>query len=218
MLANIQYAGIFMINEEQPDRSVSVSRDFLSELDRGFQVWLSTITAGASPASLTLAYTDWLMHLALSPGKVLSLWLDASEKVLNFKPYLLFPQNSNGEPCVNPIPKDKRFEDIAWNQFPFNVYQQSFLSIGKWWQEAIAGLEGIDEHHREVVGFVNKQLLDALSPSNFIATNPVVLREIKNTFGLCLLKGFWHFLNDSKYFLSGKLPTHLQPLPSLILK
>jgi polyhydroxyalkanoate synthase len=195
----------------QHPKVLSGSQDLLSELDRSFQVWLSTLTVGVSPVSVGLAYADWLMHLSFSPGKLMGLCLDATEKTLNFKPPLLYGSSLHDDPCIKPLPKDKRFGDESWDQFPFNIYQQSFLSLQAWWQDAVTDIKGVNQHHSDVVAFVNRQFLDAISPSNFIFTNPVILKEIRETFGQCLVKGAWNFFDDTTHLAKGQLPTHLQP-------
>jgi polyhydroxyalkanoate synthase subunit PhaC len=195
----------------KPDKMVSTTENFFSNLDHYYQVWLSTLTAGVSPASVGLAYADWLMHLSASPGKMMELWVDAAEKAFNFKPLPLYFSRWGSQPCISATPKDKRFNDEAWDQFPFNLYQQGFLSIQAWWQAAITDVKGISQHHANVVAFINNLLLDALAPSNFIASNPVVLKKIRETAGRNLTAGIQHFLEDTQQLLAGELPHHLMP-------
>ncbi|MFT7224188.1 MAG: polyhydroxyalkanoate synthase [Cellvibrionaceae bacterium] len=195
----------------QPNTMASVYEDLSCELDRGFHVWLSTVTAGISPVSVSLAYTDWLMHLSLSPGKIFRLWSEAAEKAMSFRPLLLNTGQWGGILGETADKKDKRFKDDAWNQFPFSLYQQIFLSIGDSWQAAVTEIDGVSQHHVNVVAFFNHLCLDALAPSNFIATNPVVLAKIRETFGQSLALGLRNFLDDSQQLFLGELPHHLHP-------
>ncbi len=189
----------------------SPTEDFLSAFDRNFKLWVSAFTSGVSPGSLTLAYTDWLVHLGLSPGRQVGLWIDAINKISNFKPPTFEFGGWCDKPCITPLFKDKRFKNPAWDRFPFNLYQQLFLSAQDWWQNAVNNVEGLSQHHAEVIGFINRQILDALSPSNFIVTNPDVQLRIQETFGQCLATGWGHFLDDSWQLLNGQIPRHLHP-------
>lgn len=195
-----------------PDSSQSSPTDiFLANFDRSFKVWISTLTSGVSPGSLALAYTDWFVHLSLSPGKQVGLWFDAINKTQNFKWPSLDFGGWSGEPCITPLSKDRRFKDCAWDRFPYNLYQQLFLSVEQWWQDAVTDVDGVSQHHTEVIAFINRQILDALSPTNFIVTNPVVQHRIQETLGQCLATGWMHYLDDCLQLLKGEIPKHMHP-------
>ncbi|MBA5790756.1 poly-beta-hydroxybutyrate polymerase, partial [Escherichia coli] len=70
-----------------------------------------------------------------------------------------------------------------WAGWPFCLYRDSFLSIQRWWRDATLGVPGVERHHEELVGFVTRQWLDACSPGNFLATNPVVLEATMRSAG-----------------------------------
>jgi polyhydroxyalkanoate synthase len=194
-----------------PAQAIPVPTDFLAELDRNFQVWLGALTAGISPASVGLAYADWLMHLSMSPGKVMGLWFDGIEKTCRSQLPFFHTKNGDAETRISPPPKDKRFDNTAWDHFPFNVYRQSFLSLDAWWQAAVINTKGVSQHHIELVDFMNHQVLNALSPSNFVLTNPHVLTKIQETCGQCLADGLQHFIADYQELLKGELSHHLHP-------
>jgi polyhydroxyalkanoate synthase subunit PhaC len=72
---------------------------------------------------------------------------------------------------------DKRFIDDAWKNDPFyNFIKQSYLLFSKSYLETIESMEGIDEKTRERVAFFSRQAINALSPTNFIATNPELMK------------------------------------------
>jgi len=84
----------------------------------------------------------------------------------------------SAEPVVGPDPKDKRFADPEWstNQF-FDFIKQVYLLSADWANHLVNNAEGLDPHTRRKAEFYVKQLIYALSPSNFVLTNPELLRE-----------------------------------------
>ena len=60
----------------------------------------------------------------------------------------------------------------------------------------VGGVEGLDPKTAQKVDFYTRQFVDAMSPSNFLLTNPEVLRRTAETGGENLLKGLSHLLAD----------------------
>jgi polyhydroxyalkanoate synthase subunit PhaC len=96
-----------------------------------------------------------------------------------------------------PAVKDKRFASDAWAQTPaFDFLRQSYLLTAGHIMEAAQGIEGLDAAEKEKARFLIKQFVDAMSPSNFMATNPEVLKATVETGGSNLLKGLEFLLED----------------------
>src|SRR5882724_1456510 len=81
-------------------------------------------------------------------------------------------------PAIAPSPRDKRFSDPEWksNQF-FDFVMQLYLLTTQWAQDLVHNAEGVDPHTRKKAEFYVQQITNALAPSNFVLTNPEVLRE-----------------------------------------
>jgi polyhydroxyalkanoate synthase len=93
--------------------------------------------------------------------------------------------------------KDKRFAGEAWSATPaFDFLRQSYLLASDYTLQATAGIEGLDDREKAKAQFLTKQFVDAISPSNFLATNPEVLKKTIETGGSNLLKGLEHLLSD----------------------
>ncbi|MCX7962140.1 MAG: class I poly(R)-hydroxyalkanoic acid synthase, partial [Burkholderiales bacterium] len=100
-------------------------------------------------------------------------------------------------PVAEPAKNDPRFRDEDWSSnFLFDYIKQSYLIAARHIQNAVAGVEGLPEESKKKVAFFTRQYVDALSPSNFVLTNPQVLRETVATGGQNLLRGLANLLAD----------------------
>ncbi|WP_442909792.1 PHA/PHB synthase family protein [Hyphomicrobium sp.] len=179
-------------------------------IDRSLHAAVSRLTAGLSPAALAEAYFDWAAHLATSPGKQAQLIDKAFRKSVRLGRHLSKQMMAGGcggeRPCIEPLPQDRRFAGAAWQTWPYNVIHQSFLLQQQWWHNATTGVRGVTEQHERVVEFASRQLLDMLSPANFIATNPEVLEKTVNEGGMNLVRGFQNFVEDWERAVAGAKP------------
>jgi len=174
--------------------------------DRSLHAILGRATRAISPTSLLLAYADWWSHLALSPAKQAQLAQKALRKAHRLALYA--PRSLSGDAgwCIEPLEQDRRFTHPDWQVWPFNIVQQSFLLAQQWWHNATTEVRGVSRHHEEVVTFVARQLLDIVSPSNFVLTNPEVLRRTVESGGLNLFQGWLHWLDDWERLQAGRPP------------
>ena len=123
-------------------------------IDRFLHANEARMTAGLSPSSAMLAYLDWAVHLANSPGKQAELVQKAFRKSVKFGAYLERLASSKEEcACIEPLPQDRRFRAPDWRQPPFSFYYQAFLFLQQWWHNATVGVHGVSSHHEDVVAF-----------------------------------------------------------------
>lgn len=176
-------------------------------LDRPLHTQMARFTQGVSPASLAGAYMDWLMHLALSPGKRQDLLGKAVEQELRIAGHALRGPFDPCKPCIAPLPQDQRFSAPEWQEWPFKLTYQSFLLQQEWWHNATTGVPGVTAHHEQVVTFATRQLLDIFSPSNFLLTNPEVLAATWKSGGMNLVQGAQNLIRESLRLAAGR------PLP-----
>jgi polyhydroxyalkanoate synthase len=180
------------------------------ELDRALYAQLAWWTQGLSPASLAAAATDWLVHLAGSPDKQRELVIKAQRKLLRLAASAAASADQNGAPCIAPLPQDRRFAAPEWQAWPFNLIHQAFLFEQQWWYNATTGVPGMTRHHEQVWTFAVRQALDMFSPSNFLLTNPVVLRETWRSGGMNLVMG-WHNAIEDASGAAATAPTGFEP-------
>jgi polyhydroxyalkanoate synthase len=100
-------------------------------------------------------------------------------------------------PAIAPAPRDKRFADPEWksNQF-FDFVMQAYLLSAKWANDLVHETEGLDPHTRKKAEFYVQQITNALAPSNFVLTNPEVLRETLASNGDNLVRGMKMLAED----------------------
>ena len=100
------------------------------------------------------------------------------------------------EPVATPDPSDKRFADPEWssNQF-FDFLKQAYLLSAQWADRLVKDAETLDPHTRQKAQFYVKQIANAVAPSNFVFTNPELLRETLSSRGENLVRGM-HMLTE----------------------
>jgi polyhydroxyalkanoate synthase len=126
-------------------------------------------------------------ELQTSLGRAyLDMWMGAVKRMAG----------ESAAPVVTPDPNDKRFADAEWsqNQF-FDFLKQTYLFTAQWGERLVEDAAGIDEHTRQKAAFYLKQIANAISPSNFVFTNPELLRETLSLNAENLVRGM-HMLGE----------------------
>lgn len=178
-----------------PAQPSEQQRDIAKSIDEAFHAQLAKANMGLSPISLTLAYADWAMHLAASPGRQMLLGQQATALSKQALTRSLQPApavDTDGKPVRE---MDPRFSDAGWSKWPFNAMKEGFKASDAWWREATQ-VDGMSRHHQHMVNFFTRQGLDALSPSNWPATNPEVLKKGQESMGQSWLKGYQSYAKD----------------------
>jgi polyhydroxyalkanoate synthase len=155
------------------------------------------------------AIADSINDLAKTMGKVSEYWLSDPQRALHaqtalFSRYMDLWASSirrlGGdavEDVAKPEPGDRRFADPEWkeNQF-FNFLRQTYLITSGWLGDLVERTEGLDEHTKHKAVFYAQQIINSLSPSNFPATNPEVLKETFRSDGENLVRGMRMLAED----------------------
>ena len=177
------------------------------QTDQLAQALLAGWTHGVSPVAISLAFSDWLLHLYSSPGKQVELIRKLSRKSLRYGWYLaLLMQQHECPTCIEPLPGDRRFRGEAWSRWPFNAMHQAFLMQQQWWHNATTDVHGVSPHHLQVVNFCVRQMLDACAPANFPLTNPEVLDETVRSGSGNLMRGALNLVDDLRRGVLGEPP------------
>ncbi|MEA2948108.1 MAG: poly[(R)-3-hydroxyalkanoate] polymerase subunit PhaC [Alphaproteobacteria bacterium] len=142
-------------------------------------------------------------------GQVAEYWLRDPQRALELqsslgKAYLDLWANAvkrmAGEPVppvAEPDPRDKRFADPEWstNQF-FDFLKQGYLLTVQWANRLVRDAEGLDPHTQQKADFYMRQIANAIAPSNFVLTNPELLRETLSSNAENLVRGMHMLAED----------------------
>jgi polyhydroxyalkanoate synthase len=165
--------------------------------------FLSRNAPGASfgtgdPLHMGGAFAEWFARMLSEPQKMVELqigwWSDTMQLWQQMTQQFLGEEHS---PVIEPDARDKRFRDSAWQEnIVFDYIKQSYLLAARWAQRSIHDTPGMDSHTLKKIDFYTRQFVDAMAPSNFLLTNPEVLKKTLETNGENLVKGLRNMLED----------------------
>jgi polyhydroxyalkanoate synthase len=173
------------------EQSQRLMQEFLSRHAHDFSI-------GPDATSLGRAFLEMTTRMMGDPGKLLeaqvslwqdymNLWQSTAARMMGHEP----------EPVIAPAKDDRRFKDAAWNDNQvFDYIKQSYLLTARWMQNTVRTVEGLDDKTAKKVDFYTRQFVDAMAPSNFVMTNPEVLRTTIESRGENLVKGLENLLED----------------------
>ena len=152
----------------------------------------------ADPMAMGAAFFEMTAKLMADPSRLvqaqLSLWQDYLTLWQRTTQRLL---GGEAEPLVAPAAEDRRFRDQAWSDNAlFDFIKQSYLLTARWMQGVVKDVEGLDDTTARKVDFYTRQFVDAIAPSNFVMTNPEVLRATIDSRGENLVQGLKNLLDD----------------------
>jgi len=164
-------------------------------IDRGVRALSARLNGGVSTHAFTEAWSDWLHHMSLSPGRNLELFEHAQRNALKLMSYSTDTKRDENPPFA-PKSYDHRFDAEGWQKAPFKAWQQGFLALQDWWDHATDQLRGLQPENANRTRFMARQTLDLFSPSNFPWLNPEIIKETTESRGQNLRNGAANFTHD----------------------
>ncbi len=173
------------------EKSQSLVSAFLKQQAGGEQ-------STADPLNIGGAFRELTTQMLSNPSKVVeaqmglwqdyvSLWQSTAQRAMG----------QETPPVIAPQRGDRRFRDQAWDEnILFDYIKQSYLLTARWMQKTVSEVEGLDSKTAQKVDFYTRQFVDSLAPSNFVMTNPEVLRATMESRGENLVKGLENMLTD----------------------
>ena len=122
-------------------------------------------------------------------GKTLQHYMEAQQNML---------QAGMGEEVAPPAKsKDRRFSDPMWDTHPyFHFLKQQYMLNAEAVDTAVADIEGLDEKEKKRLEYFSRQIVDLMSPTNFLGTNPEALQRAVETEGQSLVDGLENLVRD----------------------
>jgi len=154
------------------------------------------------PFNLGEAYSEWFTAVSKNPEKAVKAGMDFWQKSMQLNQQTWTNMlTGNGQEKADAVitedKSDRRFKHDDWSENPvFDLIKQSYLMTSEYMRSLVSDVEGLDEQTSEKVKFFTERYLDAMSPTNFAATNPAVIEKIKETKGANLLHGLKNMLED----------------------
>ena len=154
--------------------------------------------ADPDPLKIGNAFLEMTTRLMANPARLvqaqlgfwhdyLTLWQNTARRMMGDDP----------TPVIDEDQKDRRFKDEAWREHEvFDFIRQSYLLSARYFRHVVEGTEGLQPKTAQKVDFYTRQFVDAMSPTNFLMTNPEVLRRTAETGGENLLRGLSNLLGD----------------------
>src|SRR5919106_4413290 len=144
------------------------------------------------------AFMDLYARMAADPALMatmsMNLWVDQM-RLWQSSWMKLFGMDMGS--IAEPEKGDSRFKDDDWSKnFLFDLIKQSYLISARHIREAVASVDGLPADSEKKIAFFTRQYVDALAPTNFLLTNPQVLRETMASGGQNLVRGLKNLLAD----------------------
>jgi polyhydroxyalkanoate synthase subunit PhaC len=171
-------------------QSQRLMQGFLSRQRAGGQIGMG------DASTLGSAFLDLMTQMMSNPtalanaqidlfNESMMVWRHAAERMFLIR-------ESDAEPA-----RDKRFKHPDWTENAmFSFIRESYVVVAKSLLSSVRDVKGLDPANARKVDFYTRQFVDAISPSNFIATNPEVLTTTLQTGGQNLLRGLENLLAD----------------------
>ncbi|RCK27260.1 poly(3-hydroxyalkanoate) synthetase [Thalassospira profundimaris] len=177
---------------EIAERSQRLVSDFLAKQAEDPEI------SDPDPLNIGSAFAELTTQMMQNPAKLVEAQMELWQQYYTlWHNTTLRMLGEDSEPVVTPQKGDRRFRDEAWeNNELFDFIKQSYLLSSQWMQNLVHEVDGLDEKTAQKVEFYTRQFVDAISPTNFLMTNPEVLRTTIETGGENLLKGLQNLLSD----------------------
>jgi polyhydroxyalkanoate synthase len=175
---------------KRTDRLARLGAEKLTTND-GYQV--------IDPRTVTATFQEFTQTAKADPARLVEeqirLWSDMGLLWQRTAARILF--NTSAEPVIAPKPQDKRFRSELWVDNPSCDYiKQFYLLMSRCFEASVDSVKGVDPHTHHKQKFYTRQFLNALAPTNFAATNPVVMKAAADSHGENLVKGLRNLTAD----------------------
>jgi polyhydroxyalkanoate synthase len=190
--------------DKEPDYQ-TITADFMDILERNQEAIAKlmsapqeTVTSMLDPFNVMGSFAESARQLGSRPDKLIranidlwkqhmALWQHAADKMLGKKT----------SPVAEADEGDRRFKAEEWDDNPvFDMIRQSYLITSRWLTRTMSSIDNLSEEDALKVRFHTQQFADALSPSNFLLTNPEAIKATVESGGQNLVRGMQNLQRD----------------------
>jgi polyhydroxyalkanoate synthase len=195
-------------NETNTDNGIPGPKDLtaaMAKIAERSQVLVNNFMANqsnsfgmADPMNVGSAFIELTQQMMSNPAQMMqaqvqlwqnymNLWQTTAQKMMG----------SEVDPLAAPESDDRRFRDSEWDEsIVFDYIKQSYLLSSRWLTSTVQDVEGLDDKTAKKVDFYTRQFVDAIAPTNFLMTNPEVIRATVESKGENLVSGLDNLLSD----------------------
>lgn len=150
------------------------------------------------PMNVGQASMNFMTSMAANPLKYWGLQMEYAQKQADlWQSSMARMMGKDATPVIQPEKSDRRFKAEEWDDSVFfDFIKQYYLLACDFVENSIETAEGLSDSDKKKLAFTSKLMMDAISPSNFVFTNPEVLRETLQTGGENLVRGFQNMQED----------------------
>ena len=193
---------------EEPQNKRLLPPEKARAIDHDVRGHLATATRGISPVDVATALVDWAGHLALSPGKLLSLAETAALNTAELAAMSGRALRKDAEAL--PMITDRRMRSDAWQSWPYNLLAQAHRMAKEFAAEATTGIEGVSKENEQLVSFMARQIAEVVSPANIPITNPDFIAATREEKGKNLVRGIRNLAEDRQRKRGDEPPQGLE--------
>ena len=154
---------------------------------------------GPAPELYMKAATAYMTEMMANPSKILEHQINWWGKTLKHHieaNQALMTGHLAAPPDVTGV-KDKRFQGEIWDTHPyFNYIKQQYLLSSEAIRESVQAIDGLDPKDKKRLDYFAQQIVDMVSPTNFLGTNPEALARAVETEGQSLIDGLENMVRD----------------------
>ncbi|MEM9182803.1 MAG: class I poly(R)-hydroxyalkanoic acid synthase, partial [Pseudomonadota bacterium] len=194
-----------MAEQESTASLEEMSAEFMKIMEKNQQTFAEllaspqeTLSAMMDPFNALSSFGEGMRQMAMNPQKLMAanmelwqshmnLWQETTRKMMG----------QESTPVAEPAKGDRRFKSADWDEHGvFDVIRQSYLITSQWLTKTMSDIDGLSDDDARKIQFHTQQMADAMSPSNFLMTNPQVIKETVASGGQNLIRGMQNLKRD----------------------
>jgi polyhydroxyalkanoate synthase len=202
-------------NNAPLEQWMSTYQELMDKTQQVLQKWSNTDQSIEEDPTVMLSeharekYADFLKAIMTDPQKVMMAQTQCITKMMQINQHYWLAIMGQPNDLNNLVLReDKRFKAKEWNENPlYCALKQMYFVIADFMLELVTDVHGLDKKTNAQILFYTQQIVDALAPTNFVATNPELLQKTIKENGANLLAGFNNLLDDllknpGRFFIS----------------